>query len=687
MARWKESPTKQPTTVQKGPDSWPDPGIDPYFRWALHTDFRGFARLAGWTATASKKRLLQLLVQAQDPAHLDLALKQSRLQVSPSYHHPARGTTRRARHFVAHLDASEANCTWLLENKLRLRWKLAMPLRDAGGELAAQAKGVNGPSTRIFPAQNVIARDIVSQQPLDHPAPARCKAGALAVIDFACPFLHRVFADPVGTRVAGVWDQGSQPDVRQSPDSEPAAAQGAQLSAQQRGWPWMAPASFLWGRELGPHALNAMALAWNDPSRALEETAIYRGIGHLIDHDDARRRVWFATHGGHVFSVAGGKPDPVGGDDQDAAASADLLFVQLPSSTASDSSGGSLAAHVLDGIRWAMEAVPKNKPLVVNISYGNSAGPHDGSSLIEEALDELLEARGSNFAIVLAAGNARQSKAHASRVAQPGRSVMLRCQISAGDTTDTFVEIWYPRATSLDVEVRVRAPDSDWSAWVPQGQELPMEASTVDQEIVAMLRHDAVVPNGAGSMALLAITATAMPEGVTQSLAPAGLWEVEIRVSGKAGEELPIEAWIERDDPGRGTGVLPPSFLDQSDEDDRNTLSSLATGVHTVRVGGFNRGRGREAPYSSRGRAGDGLPQLLAVCEEDEVDRSIRAAATRSSEVYRLNGTSIAAPVVARRLFNWMVENGPVQRNEWLAVIDHFASGKADPDVKGLPAD
>ncbi|HSI55999.1 MAG TPA: hypothetical protein VLA16_00490, partial [Ideonella sp.] len=45
----------------------------------------------------------------------------------------------------------------------------------------------------------------------------------------------------------------------------------------------------------------------------------------------------------------------------------------------------------------------------------------------------------------------------------------------------------------------------------------------------------------------------------------------------------------------------------------------------------------------------------LAPCEEDAWQPTLQAAAVRSTETHRMNGTSVAAPIVARRLYNLLV--------------------------------
>lgn len=647
--------------------------LDPYFRWAAHTGWRGFKAQAGWHADTADGDHLQIIARATGPAQLDEALACPQLQVPAAYRRPVPGTTQRALHFTARVHRRHLD--WLQANPLGLQWELALPLRDAERLALGTPVGYFGVERHPLDlrADNPLA-EAVAAQPLDHPRGLR---NVVAVIDFGCPFLHEQLADAQGTRVRALWDQGGG----LPPPADP---------RQAAGWPWQAPASFDHGRELGPAALQAMARALRRPSApgrpSLDEAAAYRGIDHLVAYDDPQRRVWTATHGGHVLDVAAGRRDPLTGEP-DAASRAQVVFVQLPSMTAADSSGGSLSAHVLDGVRYVLGVCAADARIALNLSYGTFAGPHDGSSLVETALDELLQLRRHNFVITLAAGNARRSRCHAWRTAQPGRNALLRCWLAAADTTDTFVELWYDLPSKAsELQLRVRPPGRVWSAWVRPGAHSLLRDDGAAGEVVAMLRNDRQPPNGRRSLALLAIAPTAQPNNVDCALADAGEWEIELKVT-RGAAPVAIDAWIERDDPGQNPGAGRSYFIGQDADDDADTLSSLATGTHTVAVGGWRRHDGREVAYSSRGpRRGGGhpLPLVLAVCEDDATLPGVRAAATRSAEVFRMNGTSVAAPVLARRLFNAMAGRR-IGRGQWAAEIARLARDPAASCVR-LPA-
>ncbi len=686
-SRWDSD--EKPDRSVKGPARKDAPcphGLDPYFRWAVHTEWRGFQRLARWDKLGEDQHLIQIVASVDSDEELKVALHDPVLsQALPwSYLQPIPGTGKPTRHFTAQFTFDQRD--WLSANPLNLRWKLAMPLRDAQAAADASPKGLFGPDRDAadMQAKNVVADAVAvavavaaeKSKPSGPDPSAPTLSAAIAVIDFGCPFLNTCFESADGgTRVRVVWDQGSNP--------------GKKLSdAPKNSWPWQAPQQFNHGRMLHRAAADAMCAAARAPGGP-EEALVYRGIDHLIVYSDPRRRIWQATHGGHVLGMAGAAPDPLSGE-MDAASTADLVFVQLPSLTATDSAGGSLAAHLLDGVRFAMAQVKTGGPLAVVISYGNLAGPHDGTSLIEKALEELLLSRPDNFAVVLAGGNARAYRGHARRTVRKDRSVLLRVQVVADDITDTFVEAWYPKAGPA-LQVRVRGPGQVWSGWVDQGGEQLMRAGSTDRDVVVMVRHDRTAPNGDGAQILLALAPTAPPPGVDCSLVEAGLWEIELRLADTsiASSAVLIDAWIERDDPQRGSAGERTHFLDQTDEDEYDTVSCIATGSSTVKAFGFNRASGLAAQYSSLPRkSGDDL-RALVVCEEDDIDPNLTGPATRSNEVYRMKGTSVAAPVLARQLFNVMAlapAGAPIKRTQWAQVLQALFADTAQDIIKPFSA-
>lgn len=666
---WDETPArKRSDAARRARD--PCASLDPAYVWARHTGWKGVARHAAWDAAAPKTHWVRIIAAAANHGELQAALGCSLLEVPPVYHHDVPGASERALFFTARIlkDDLEKLATVLPT----LRWELAVPLRDAERAARGSMVGRFGPerSRMAFRARNLVAQALTTVRPA---VPPPRLPMAMAVVDFGCPFLNTRLAPAprvAASRVARLWDQGG---------SAPAEA-AARAPAR---WPWREPARLAHGREIHPDRLQAIVQRALD-DEAVDETDIYRSIDYLIDYEDPRRRIWYATHGSHVLDMAAGTVDPLTGAG-DPVSEVPIVFVQLPSLTAADSSGASLGAHLLDAVRYAIDQCEDGAPLVVNISYGSHGGPHDGSTLVEQALDDLVRLRQKNFAVVLAAGNSRGNGTHVARTLRPDRSVLLRCAIAAEDPTDTFVEAWYGagvQAGDVRVQARSRSPDGVWSRWVDAGDEVLQRDAASGGQVTAMLRH---VPRAAlGSpqgLVLLALAPTCNPADQSRALAEPGGWHIEIRLV-RGGGPVAVRAWIERDDAGMAVGRAAHRFLDLGTDDDLDTLSSLASGRDTIVVGGFRLQDRSECEYSAIGPPtpdGRRPTRILAACERDEFCQGIDAMAVRSDEVYRMNGTSVAAPVLARRLLGEMLARGDIVRSQWDEVIDDLAADPAGP--------
>lgn len=666
----------------------PPASIDPYARWAQRTGWRCYQRRPDGAAAALPPRV-RILAQARDQAAFAAVLKDRRFDIPALYRgNPLLQAADPAlpRYFTASLPPERLD---ELTAHHGLRWELAVPLREAQTALQANPLGLEGEAPRSWESR---ARTELPPAPARPPRTAAPVPGApgrdvIAVVDFGAPYLHQNYCDAAGVpRLRAVWDQ--EPRV---PSSQPS-------------W-WRDRARAGYGRELSGAALRRMLEASRGDGHApgLDETRVYRSQNYLVAFHDPRRRNYATMHGAHVLDLAGGRHDPLArlrplgsaasAEDPDAAGRADLVFVQLPALTAADSSGSSLGAQLLDAVHYVLRECAADDRIVVNISYGNAAGAHDGSSLIEQALDQLLELRARDFAIVLAAGNSGNTDGHTRRLVQPDHSARLRVAIEPEDSTDTFVEVWYeapPPARQVRLEARVRTPQRDWSDWVPPGE--TMELREVDDtRPVALLQH---LPDSIGSRTratvLLALAPTTCAVDDDGPLAETGVWEIELRLAPEvagaalpAGLVVPIEAWIERDDPGDPGIGAQPRFVEVNEGDQRNTLSSLANGAHTVVVGGYRLDDGLTVDYSSLPTPGRrrALPFVLGPCEEDPQQSGLLAAAVRSADTFRMNGTSVAAPVVARQLCNLMASlalgGQHVERADWPQALQALAGDAA----------
>lgn len=643
-------PTRR-SLPERQPKPWV-PGLldDPYFVWATRTQWRGFQTLRSRHAVEdavqepieAKLKLLVVMPGTATAHRKNLsALRKAGAKIPLMYDEPVSASAE-AHFFTAELPLSLLAAFMSAARRYRCQVTLATPLRDQGPEWPGDGQARAGRQARLGgPETQPLPNKFGAIEPVADSA----KVGAIGVFDYGCPFLRTEWdrTDDGPSRIVALWHQ----------EPEPAVA------------PWAQPTLTGYGRVLAGGRASAplcrVQRAVREGAREVTEARAYASLRYLIDLDDPRRRVHHATHGAHVLHVAAGSPDPLAREfpvaAPDHAAEAPVLFVQLPEATAGDSSGASLGAYLLDGLRYMMALTPPEAPLVVNVSYGGTAGPHDGSSLIERAMDQLLETR-PQMQIVIAAGNARRLGLHARRMAGDSTHALFRVAVAPGDRTDTFIEFWYAADEKAPKpEFRMRLPDGDWSGWVGQDRDVILN-DPVGAPMAAFV-HRQRVPDGGRSMALLAIAPTEAPDDDDGPLAPAGLWEVEVRLPDGAAGGVPIQAWIKRDDARPFSGRVQSCFVGLEPEDTEDTLSSLSCGQHTIVVSGFRWSDGMVADYASTGpRAGPQWPLVYGLCERDSVDPGIRAAAVRSGETLVMNGTSVAAPVVARQVYNLMKADG-----------------------------
>ena len=176
-----------------------------------------------------------------------------------------------------------------------------------------------------------------------------------------------------------------------------------------------------------------------------------------------------------MLDLAAGAPP-----ESDPARSPKIIFVQLPSYAVDDTSGGSMVPHVMDALAYIRNRVDHRAPIVVNLSYGSMAGPHDGSTILESTIDAVIEeAMGAvpperpkryrsalplerpkrYLSVVLPAGNNFESDGHGVlTLDKEHRTRSLEWQVLPGDTTDTFLELWYPRAAAESIRFEIQPP-------------------------------------------------------------------------------------------------------------------------------------------------------------------------------------------------------------------------------------
>jgi subtilisin family serine protease len=298
----------------------------------------------------------------------------------------------------------------------------------------------------------------IRARPADLPAPpTRDGRGVvIGVADWGCDFAHPAFLQPDGsTRLLYLWDQNEPKDPTEPVGGGP----------------------FGYGRLFDAKAIND-ALTTENPYYALDYTPDSNPPRDTEKDRSKNRRGGSPepVHGTHVAGVAAGSAGP--GLPPGVAPGADIIFVHLrPDAVSISPHTGSFA--LAEAVIWIIVmAIYRAQPVVINLSLGTNAGPHDGTTCLDAIFDLLLEEKGR--AIVVAAGNAADENLHASgRVAADGEAGLTwriepnSVKAKSGETTyvamNNVMDIWYesPDAVLSVTLVGPKGRESRFAAGLP----------------------------------------------------------------------------------------------------------------------------------------------------------------------------------------------------------------------------
>ncbi|MDP2034345.1 MAG: hypothetical protein Q8K29_13145 [Polaromonas sp.] len=653
------------TTLPKGEFTgidWARPGatagFDPYLVWAEADDFAGYGdRRPTWLPIAIELKPGTSVQQLLDAA------SGKWLHVPPVYTSRAAPTglkfcTARVRPaFFKHLQPGGRL------HALVLRVELGLPAAEYADDPTGHGKGSLPPhSTGAAYQAEAQAETLLSGK-------------VLALIDDSLALAHANFLHQGKARTAFFWRQD---------------AKGTGHTPTPLGY----------GHELTAADINA-AIQANTSHGVVDESAVYIALGLSTLGKKMPGRAHFfhaldtaVSHGTHVMDLAAGPrtllaqlgnlppgfdAPPSWAEANDDASRAPLIAVQLDYDTVRDTSGGSMNVHVLDGLMYILSRCADDAKVTANISFGTLAGPHDGTSLLEAAMDQLTGLLGGRLQIVLAAGNSYQLRTHANTTLSKGERHTLHWRSIPDDSTQSFVELWIEEGCE-GLEIRLTPPGCAPLPALKFG-ESRMWTNGGKQPLCALIYPETVATGRRGTCALLAVAPTFSFERKTAT-APSGVWKIELINTGK--KPVTVDAYVERDDVVVGTrsGARQSHFEDKWYDTSGNpdafvdhpgnpsairrsgNFNSIATGQRTVSVGGTRITGPRWAHYSPQKPDPDAgrrqrpgvvkVPDAEAFSDENPATPGVSAAGTRSGATVRLRGTSDASPQEARRLLNRM---------------------------------
>jgi hypothetical protein len=472
------------------------------------------------------------------------------------------------------------------------------------------------------------------------------------------------------------------------------------------------------------------AIAASTHSGLVDEDEVYRRLGYedfgasppnaFRTHKTVGRR---STHGAHVMDIACGAPPG------DPAAARAIVGVQFPADAIRDTSGAWLGPNIHAGLWFALCAAHEMSqrnglpllPVVANVSYGKYADSHDGQSVLELAIDELIRlwrAAGSELAVVLPAGNSHLGRCRAMARIDPGATETLRWRIQPDDRTPSFLEIWPRRSANSgpgpNLVVTLTPPEGSAPIVATRGETKHGPTSTAPLWTVDYAKPGPGGPHRDRILISLAPTGEP-PDQPGSPCAPAGTWTVGIRNRAPKHNAV-IDAWIQRDDTPNGWPItgrqsrfddLRYERFDACERYIRDrvegrevandnatstvrragSINAIATGMETIVAGAFRKADGRSGWYSAGGRSPPGLRQgfwvdAMAVTEDSRCRQGILAAGTRTGSIIAMRGTSVAAPQLTRWLADQMAAGNPANRG---AV--HVWAATADPGPPTVPVE
>ncbi len=540
------------------------------------------------------------------------------------------------------------------------------------GRLAVLLGGLGGGGARHlrlnFPVRSeTIDAAFPVTQTAQGPAPGVDPARPLvivAVIDHGIAFAHQALRTNGTTRVDYCWSQSATSD-----------GSGA----------------VLFGREFTRDRIEALVA-----SHASDEEAIYRDCGLLGRPGLPPMPLGRAhSHGAHVLGTAAF----AAAED---AAQVRIIAVDLPSTALWDTSGFGTDMFFLAALHYIFDRAAKiaaaevrgELALVINVSMGWSGGPHDGSGALEAAMAELVTARRAvaPTAWVLPSGNMFQdmlsaeiSDAHFVPAPDGKAQASLRWFAPPHDMTSSFVELWCddPSGTTFSLTT----PRGEMVSVGPQSGRHDIVAGG---QIVGQISLDRY--RGGRWRVTICVAPSELkalpPDGY--GAAPAGEWLISVRRNANRHGAIAVRVQRDADHEQGKTGgrqsylrdpaydpYSPDGALAQTDDPAADAmvhrfggLNGLATGPVSLNVGGYVASRVEAARYSSAGPLPGRGVDVSAPTDRSSQQTGIVSSGTRTGSFVALQGTSSAAPQIARALAAAFLATPPPPG----AVPDNYAS-------------
>lgn len=422
----------------------------------------------------------------------------------------------------------------------------------------------------------------------------------IAVLDSGIDYFHEAFRREDGTtRILELWDQ-TQNRIYTEAEINRALESGSREAARQ----------VVSSADVSGHGTAVAGIAAGDSRGGAAERNF--------------------ESGGRSNGVAGGSTVP--GMYRGIAYESDLLVVKLGTARPD---GFPRTTELMRAVNYAVSfAAERFLPLVINISFGNTYGSHDGTSLLETFLDDI--GNYGRTTILVGSGNEGAASGHTSGTLQMRRTEEVEFTVSSYESSFS-IQLW--KAYSDQFTVSLQAPSGE--RFGPFSEELgPARFRYRKTQILLYYGKP-----GPYSTAQELYFDFIPDEG---SYVEEGIWTFFLRpvslVSGR------YDFWL----PSAGILNTATRFLRPTPD---TTLTIPSTASKVITVGAYNSFYNSYADFSGRG-----FTRLTSQVKPDIAAPGVNITAPAVNGGYQsVTGTSFATPVAsgaAALLMQWGIVNG-----------------------------
>ncbi len=269
------------------------------------------------------------------------------------------------------------------------------------------------------------------------------------------------------------------------------------------------------------------------------------------------------AHGTHVSGIAAGNGRAQGGTFTGAAPGSSIIFVRDIVNNIAHAD----ATTVTDAFAYIFaRAALLGQPCVVNMSQSDNMGPHDGTSLGEQFLDNLLLTPGR--AIAVAAGNTNNQSEHTSGAVPAGGSTNVTLNFFGNAPFNEFAEIWYDGHDAFSVTLTIPTVPATVIGPIAPGAASPVTA--LPNGVSVQIVHTQNDPRNGDNVISLFIRNV----GALQTI-PNGNWVFQL--NGTTVINGTFEGWVDRNNRGFRAWAAPDTTS--------NSIAVPASGLRVIAVG------------------------------------------------------------------------------------------------------